>query len=103
MGRFDAAIDKLDRALDAIDKDGSDAAERLRVRLLITRSLNELEVNGLGPALRMLQGARNRAMVIGDRLLVALSYVQEGGIHLRSGNYRTDQESCVGHALTSFF
>ena len=87
MGRFDAAIDKLGRALDAIDKDGSDAAERLRVRVLITRSLTELEVSGLGPALRMLQGARNRAMVIGDRLLVALSYVQEGGIHLRSGNW----------------
>lgn len=87
MGRFDAAVDKLGRALDSLESDTGEDVERLRVRVLITASWTELEVNGLGPALRMLHEARARASVIDDRLLVALSHVQEGVIHLRGGSW----------------
>ena len=87
MGRFEAAVDKLDRALDALDGTSGAGAEQLRVRVLITRSWSELEVNGLGPALRMLHDARARAVAVDDRLLVALSHVQEGVIHVRGGNW----------------
>ena len=87
MGRFDAAVDKVARALSSVEDDTGEDVERLRVRLLITRSWSELEVNGLGPALRMLHEARRRAKAIDDRLLVALSHVQEGVIHLRGGNW----------------
>ena len=54
--------------------------------MLITRSWTELEVNGLGPALVMLRDARDQAGTIDDRLLVALSHVQEGVIHVRGGD-----------------
>ncbi len=87
MGRFDAAAAKLGRALDALDQETGEDAERLRVRVLITRSWTELEVNGLGAALRMLHDARARATGIGDRLLVALSHVQESAIHVRGGSW----------------
>jgi tetratricopeptide (TPR) repeat protein len=55
--------------------------------VLITRSWTELEVNGLGPALAMLLDARDQATAIDDRLLVALSHVQEGVIHVRGGDW----------------
>ena len=58
MGRFDDAAAQLDRALAALDGASGEAAERLRIRVLITRSWPELEVNGLGPALGMLHDAR---------------------------------------------
>ena len=87
MGRFDAAVDKLDRALDALDRTSGEGVEQLRIRVLITRSWTELEVNGLGPALRMLHDARARATAVDDRLLIALSHVQEGVIHVRGGNW----------------
>ena len=61
--------------------------ERLRVRVLITRAWTELEVSGLHPALLMLHDARRQAEAIDDRLLLALSYVQEGVIHGRGGNW----------------
>ena len=85
VGRFVAAADRLGRALEALGQETGEDAERLRVRVLITRSWTELEVNGLGPALRMLHDARARATAIDDRLLVALSHVQEGAIHVRGG------------------
>ena len=87
VGRFDAAADKLARALEALGQETGGDAERLRVRVLITRSWTELEVNGLGPALRMLHDARARATAIDDRLLVTLSHVQEGAIHVRGGSW----------------
>ena len=87
MGRFDDAVVNLDRALGALDGSTSTDAGRLRIRVLITRSWTELEVNGLGPALEMLRDARAQAVAADDRLLVALSHVQEGVIHVRGGDW----------------
>ena len=77
----------LDRAVGALDGASGEDAGRLRIRVLITRSWTELEVNGLGPALGMLHDAREQAAAIDDRLLVALSHVQEGVIHVRGGDW----------------
>lgn len=71
----------------SLEGEASEDVQRLRVRVLITRSWTELEVNGLGPALRMLHEARAAATAIGDRTLVVLSHVQEGVIHLRGGSW----------------
>ena len=87
MGRFDEAVANLDQAVGALDGSTGDDAGRLRIRVLITRSWTELEVNGLGPALAMLRDARVRATAIDDRLLVALSHVQEGVIQVRGGDW----------------
>ena len=87
MGRFDDAVANLDLALGVLDGFTTEDAGRLRIRVLITRSWTELEVNGLGPALAMLRDARTRAEELGDPLLVALSHVQEGVIHLRGGDW----------------
>ena len=77
----------LDQAVEALDGATGEDAGRLRIRVLITRSWTELEVNGLGPALTMLRDAREQAVAIDDRLLVALSHVQEGVIHVRGGDW----------------
>ena len=77
----------LDQAVGALDGATGKDAGRLRIRVLITRSWTELEVNGLGPALAMLSDARERAAAIDDRLLVALSHIQEGVIHVRGGDW----------------
>jgi tetratricopeptide (TPR) repeat protein len=87
VGRFDEAVANLDQAVGALDGSTGDDAGRLRIRVLITRSWTELEVNGLGPALAMLRDARVRATAIDDRLLVALSHVQEGVIQVRGGDW----------------
>ncbi len=87
MGRFEDAVAHLDQAVGALDGATGDDAGRLRIRVLITRSWTELEVNGLGPALTMLRDARGQAAAIDDRLLVALSHVQEGVIHVRGGDW----------------
>lgn len=60
-------------------------------RLLITRSWSELELRGLDPALTMLGRARTRAEQLGDPVLVALTYIQEGTLHGRVG----DWQSCL--------
>ena len=52
-------------------------------RVLITRSWSELELRGLDSALAMLAEARARAEWIGDPLLVALTFIQEGTLHGR--------------------
>lgn len=59
----------------------------MRIRVLITRSWTELEVNGLGQALAMLRDAREQAAGLDDRLLIALSHIQEGVIHIRGGDW----------------
>ncbi|MFL6152334.1 MAG: CHAT domain-containing protein [Ornithinibacter sp.] len=87
MGRFDDAAAHLDQAVGALDGATGQDAGRLRIRVLITRSWTELEVNGHGRALAMLRDARNQAAAIDDRLLVALSHVQEGVIHVRGGDW----------------
>ena len=87
MGRFEDAVDKLDQALVVLEGVPGQWPEQLRIRVLITRSWTELEVNGLGPALLMLRAARARAAVIDDHLLLALSQVQEGVIHVRGGDW----------------
>ena len=71
----------------ALDGATGEDAGRLRIRVLITRSWTELEVNGLGPALAMLRDARQQASTMDDRLLVALSFVQEGVIQVRGGDW----------------
>ena len=87
MGSFVAAAEKLDEAMTALEGSSEAGVEQLRIRILITRSWAELELEGLGPALRMLRDARARAAVASDRLLVALSYIQEGALHVRGGNW----------------
>jgi tetratricopeptide (TPR) repeat protein len=87
VGRFDDAVANLDQAVGVLDGSTGEDAGRLRIRILITRSWTELEVTGLGPALAMLRDAREQAALIDDRLLVALSHVQEGVIHVRGGDW----------------
>ena len=64
--------------------------------MLITRSWTELEVNGLGPALAMLRDARDQAATIDDRLLVALSHIQEGVIQVRGGDWAASLAALEG-------
>ncbi|HYN68351.1 MAG TPA: CHAT domain-containing protein [Ornithinibacter sp.] len=64
--------------------------------MLITRSWTELEVNGLGSALAMLHDAREQAATIDDRLLVALSHIQEGVIHVRGGDWAASLAALEG-------
>lgn len=64
--------------------------------MLITRSWTELEVNGLGPALAMLHDAREQATTIDDRLLIALSHIQEGVIHVRGGDWAASLAALEG-------
>ncbi len=64
--------------------------------MLITRSWTELEVNGLGPALAMLRDAREQAATIDDRLLIALSHIQEGVIHVRGGDWTASLAALEG-------
>jgi tetratricopeptide (TPR) repeat protein len=87
VGRFEDAVDKLDQALVVLEGVPGQWPEQLRIRVLITRSWTELEVNGLGPALLMLRAARAQAADIDDHLLLALSQVQEGVIHVRGGDW----------------
>jgi tetratricopeptide (TPR) repeat protein len=104
VGRFEDAVAHLDQAVGALDGASGEDAGRLRIRVLITRSWTELEVNGLGPALAMLSDAREQAAAIDDRLLVALSHIQEGVIHVRGGDWAASLTALDGvgddeHAL----
>ncbi len=87
MGRFDEAAELLDIAISGLATSDDPAAAWMGTRVLITRSWSELELSGLDSALAMLGGARTRAEEIGDPLLVALTYIQEGTLHGRVGDW----------------
>ncbi|KRE63368.1 CHAT domain-containing protein [Nostocoides sp. Soil756] len=87
MGRFDAAATAAQEALRALDGLDDAEARRLRVRIDITRAWSELEVDGLGRALRTLHRARREARRARSPFLEALSHVQEGVVHVRVGDW----------------
>ena len=86
---------KLELALTALDENPAPGSEQLRIRVLITRSWAEFEISGLGPALGMLRRARTQALAIDDRLLVALTHVQEAAIQNRGGNWSACLAACA--------
>ena len=88
MGRFDEAAAWLDDAISGLAASDDPAAAWMGTRVLITRSWSELELRGLDSALTMLAEARVRAEWIGDPLLVALTYIQEGTLHGRVGDWQ---------------
>ncbi|MEO7422421.1 MAG: CHAT domain-containing protein [Ornithinibacter sp.] len=87
VGRFAAAAAAVDHALAVLDNATGPEAAAIRIRGLITRSWTEMEINGLAPALFMLRDARARALTIDNRLLLALSHIQEGVVQVRAGDW----------------
>ena len=87
VGRFDEAAAWLDDAISGLAASDDPAAAWMGTRVLITRSWSELELRGLDSALAMLAEARARAEWIGDPLLVALTFIQEGTLHGRVGDW----------------
>jgi tetratricopeptide (TPR) repeat protein len=87
VGRFDEAAELLDVAISGLAASDDPGAAWMGTRVLITRSWSELELRGLDSALTMLALARTRAEEIGDPLLVALTYIQEGTLHGRVGDW----------------
>ena len=88
VGRFDEAAAWLDDAIAGLAASDDQAAAWMGTRVLITRSWAELELKGLDSALVMLDAARTRAEEISDPLLVALTYIQEGTLHGRVGDWQ---------------
>ncbi|HSF99322.1 MAG TPA: CHAT domain-containing protein [Ornithinibacter sp.] len=95
VGRFEDAAAGLDDALEQLESSGHPDAGRTSTRIRITRSWSELELRGLEPALAMLRLARADAARLDDPILTALTYIQEGTLHGRVG----DWPSCLA-ALT---
>lgn len=95
VGRFEEAATALDDALEQLAESGHPDAPRTSTRIRITRSWSELELHGLGSALAMLRRARADADRLDDPILTALTYIQEGTLHGRAG----DWSSCLA-ALT---
>lgn len=87
MGRFAAAADAADHAIAVLDSATGPEATAMRIRVLITSSWTEMEINGLAPALSMLRDARGQALAAGNRLLLALSHIQEGLVQVRAGDW----------------
>lgn len=87
MGRFVAAAAAVDQAIAVLAAASGPEAAAMRIRVLITSSWTEMEINGLGSALSMLRDARGQAIATDNRLLLALSHIQEGVIRVRAGDW----------------
>lgn len=87
MGRFAAAAAAVDHAIAVLDTATGPEAAAMRIRVLITRAWTEMEINGLAPALSMLRDARAQAVTVDNRLLLALSHIQEGVVQVRAGDW----------------
>ncbi|MBR7744933.1 CHAT domain-containing protein [Phycicoccus sp. BSK3Z-2] len=92
MGGYDAAAAALDAAVATLDAvlEGADAdheARSLRARVLVTRAWAELELHGTAAALDVLATARAEAEELGDALVLALTWIQEGLVHGRVWDY----------------
>ncbi|MFW5470888.1 CHAT domain-containing protein [Knoellia sp. CPCC 206435] len=87
--RADAALSRALTALDRTREDGVDDEEvaRLRARILITRAVSRLGIDGPEAALTLLDGVRDLARERSAPILEVQAHLQAGAIHVMCSNW----------------
>ncbi|MGB7817256.1 MAG: CHAT domain-containing protein [Ornithinibacter sp.] len=88
VGRYEAAAERLDAALVALNATPGPQARQLATRVRITQAWTEMELRGMTSALELLLTARLQAEETSDPLLLALTHIQEANIRGRCGDWR---------------
>lgn len=86
LGQWSASRGRLSGAVDRLAAEGQDELELLG-RMLVTRALPDLHLDGPLAARRTLDEARRAAAAAGSRYVAALASVQEGTIAMYRGDW----------------